>query len=307
MPPSRDSWTWTLARRAAFLNTLVTVLVVVLVAVAAWATWQAEAGAGLLVPMVVVSLVAVAVIVAVHWCVRWLTHAIARPIEVIVEGARYLRAGELHHRVTLPEADDEFDQLASAFNQMAARLEVDNKALTDLARHDELTGLVNRREGRRVLIAEIERTARYGRPLTALLLDIDRFKLVNDTHGHPAGDAVLQAVASRITATIRPTDVAVRWGGEEFAVLLTETDPQQGAAAAERLRQVLAAEPVVLEDGTHLQVTASFGVAAAPTHTNDPDQLMSFADQALYAAKDGGRNRVVSYPAQLGNGHLDPA
>ena len=128
------------------------------------------------------------------------------------------------------------------------------------------------------------------------MLDIDRFKAVNDTWGHPAGDAVIRAVAERVHNELRPTDRAARYGGEEFAVLLPETGAQGVMMAAERMRGAIASTPIAISSDQSISVTVSIGVAACPANGADEQALISSADKALYAAKQGGRDRVVAAP-----------
>jgi diguanylate cyclase (GGDEF)-like protein len=160
---------------------------------------------------------------------------------------------------------------------------------------DELTGLVNRRRFLAALDTEIVRARRLGGPLSVVLADLDDFKRINDRFGHPAGDAVLLAFADLMRAHVREVDVAGRLGGEEFAILLPETDLLGAAAGAERLRQALYERPLELE-GRTLEVTASFGVAElAPGQS--ADELLRAADAALYRAKEQGKNRVSAAAA----------
>lgn len=161
-----------------------------------------------------------------------------------------------------------------------------------LATTDGLTGLLNRRSLDAELRARFAEAARYGRSLSFVLLDVDHFKKVNDVHGHPAGDAVLRGVAAVVAAQARDTDRAARYGGEEMALLLPETDPKGARAIAERLRAAIASSAHETERGA-LQVTVSLGVSSIPSAGIDtPEQLLEAADKALYRAKQGGRNRV---------------
>ena len=160
-----------------------------------------------------------------------------------------------------------------------------------LATHDELTGLLNRRELDRVLSQEAERAVRFGQPLGLLMADIDHFKSVNDRHGHPAGDAVLREVARRLRAELRSVDFPGRFGGEEFAVVVVQADGESAAVLAERIRAAVMAAPVSIGE-EELSVTISIGVAALPPNGCTGPELLAAADQALYAAKRGGRNRV---------------
>lgn len=165
--------------------------------------------------------------------------------------------------------------------------------LNRLATRDGLTGLLNRRELDRLLAEEAERARRFGRPLALALFDFDRFKDVNDTHGHPAGDAVLREAAARLAAGQRAVDRLARFGGEEFALLLVETAAPAALEAAQRLVAAMRAAPFTLPGGLALPVTVSAGVAAIPAHAADAAGLIRAADAALYAAKRAGRDRAV--------------
>ena len=160
------------------------------------------------------------------------------------------------------------------------------------ATEDPLTRLPNRGALEERLELERQRFFRYRRPLAALILDLDHFKGVNDTHGHAAGDAVLRAVADRLRATIRDVDFPARVGGEELVVLLPETMLGHAGEVAERVRAAVARTPVWFE-GTAIAVTASVGVSACPECVDTPDALLDSADHALYVSKAGGRNRVT--------------
>jgi two-component system cell cycle response regulator len=159
-----------------------------------------------------------------------------------------------------------------------------------LATRDELTGLLNRREFDRILGEEEERARRFGRSLGLVMLDLDRFKSVNDTYGHPAGDAVIREAAARLKASIRTVDRVARYGGEEFAVMLAEVDARVTHGAAKRIVGAMAAKPVVLPDGRELAVTLSAGSACFPKDADGVKRLALVADQALYRAKAEGRN-----------------
>lgn len=160
---------------------------------------------------------------------------------------------------------------------------------------DPLSGCFNRREGLKRLQSELERASRYGRPLTLISVDVDMFKRINDTFGHPAGDAVIKAVAATLHSASRKVDSVIRAGGEEFWVLLPETPLAQASLYAERLRAKLDQRMIV--GGDLIRVTASLGVAALGREES-LERLISRADGALYAAKHAGRNRVyVAEPA----------
>ena len=165
--------------------------------------------------------------------------------------------------------------------------------LRDLAGIDELTKLPNRRQFLKSLETEFARVQRYDRPLSVLMIDADDFKLINDRHGHFAGDEVLQALAIRLRGIVRQIDLLGRLGGEEFAVALMETDMPAALETAERLRREIAAEPFQIAAGK-IQVTVSVGVATRRARDDNAAQLLSLADKAMYLAKTGGRNRVIA-------------
>jgi diguanylate cyclase (GGDEF)-like protein len=158
---------------------------------------------------------------------------------------------------------------------------------------DGLTGLANRRGADETLAAELARAERLGGPVGLILADVDDFKLVNDRYGHPTGDLVLRDLADTLRATVREIDIAGRWGGEEFAVILPGTDLEGTSQLAERIRVALAEREFVSADGDRLHVTASFGTAAATAATS-ATALIEAADEALYRAKRSGKNRVYA-------------
>ena len=163
---------------------------------------------------------------------------------------------------------------------------------------DELTGLGNRRAVTQRLPGMVKEAAQRREPLAVLIVDIDRFKSINDTHGHLVGDVVLVAVAQRLCAGVRSDQLVARWGGEEFIVVSPSTALADAAALAERLRGLVAWEPVRVDADRSVEVTVSVGVAGG---LGDVDDVIRQADAALYAAKEGGRNRVVTAPANRRN------
>ena len=169
------------------------------------------------------------------------------------------------------------------------------EALRLLATRDDLTGLLNRREFDRVLEAEAIRAGSFGQPLGLVIVDIDRFKTINDSRGHPAGDAVLREVARRLRAVVRSVDLVARVGGDEFALILIQADAQAARAAALEACAAVGREPVAAVGGPAVPVTASAGIAALPADAKGVVELVAAADQALYAAKAAGRNRAVRY------------
>jgi diguanylate cyclase (GGDEF)-like protein len=160
-----------------------------------------------------------------------------------------------------------------------------------LATHDALTELYNRRHFVELVDKEIARAQRHGRPLVMCIIDVDLFKPVNDQYGHGAGDGVLRQLAALVRRFVRGEDVAARIGGEEFAVLLPESDLASARQFAERLREEVANEVFVL-GGEPKRITISIGIAALADGRADRGALMKAADEALYRAKDEGRNRV---------------
>lgn len=168
----------------------------------------------------------------------------------------------------------------------------------ELAIIDQLTGLYNRRHMIGQLNQRLQRSAMGGEALSVMIADIDHFKRVNDTYGHEAGDKVLQELAERLQANVRPSDIVCRQGGEEFAVIMPETGGDVACSAAERIRRAVAAAPFEI-DGVpvSLEITLSGGVASYRHESETPEDLLKRADDALYRAKSGGRNRIESIAA----------
>jgi len=168
----------------------------------------------------------------------------------------------------------------------------EHERLSHASSTDELTGLLNRRALDKRLAEEVSRAARYGTPLALLLLDLDRFKQVNDQMGHAAGDALLRGVGVLLRAELRATDVAARYGGDEFALVLPEVTKTGAWAVAEKICASLRMLSVDSGSGVRVSTTCSVGVASFCESFSDPDTLLRGADTALYAAKAAGRNRV---------------
>jgi diguanylate cyclase (GGDEF)-like protein len=202
--------------------------------------------------------------------------------------ATLLDAGQRRTRNTVLALRNITERLAAEQELRRVKQEMER-----LAHTDSLTGLANRRFFMQRLHEEIERARRHGHPLSVLLLDLDLFKQVNDTHGHDAGDRILVAVAATIQAVKRASDVVARFGGEEFALLLPETDGAGAARLAERLRHGIATTRVDAA-GQPVSVTTSIGSATIRTRESDLDDLLVRADRALYRAKHGGRDRVFA-------------
>jgi two-component system cell cycle response regulator len=164
----------------------------------------------------------------------------------------------------------------------------------EMAITDALTGLYNRRYMESHLTTLVEQAVSRGKPLTVLVLDIDFFKSINDNHGHDAGDDVLREFATRVRKSIRGIDLACRYGGEEFVIVMPETDMGVAAIVAERLRRRIASEAFAIGSGSRtIEVTISIGLATLDTDDNAAT-ILKRADQALYRAKRDGRNRVVA-------------
>jgi diguanylate cyclase (GGDEF)-like protein len=184
--------------------------------------------------------------------------------------------------------------------RLALQTAIDIRRVTVLEQEnitDPLLGVYNRRYLDRRLEQEVARARRYGLPLAVLLLDIDHFKRVNDTHGHPAGDQVLSYLGQLIRSSVREADVAARYGGEELLIIAPNTTPAAAGVLAERIRGHVEAHALVLTNQAgqrlELQITVSVGVAGLSPQTTDGPALVGRADAALYRAKQDGRNRVV--------------
>lgn len=178
------------------------------------------------------------------------------------------------------------------------RLRSSVRQTIELAVTDGLTGLNNRRYLDNHLKTLFNRAATRGRALSVCITDIDRFKQVNDTYGHDAGDEVLKEFARRIRSTVRGADLACRYGGEEFVVVMPDTDAAAAAMIAERLRDIIERTPFALAGSdVGLSLTASLGIATNAPGVDTPEQLLKQADKALYEAKNSGRNRVVAAAA----------
>jgi len=250
-------------------------------------------------------LLVAAVLVGIGLCAYLLGVAMVRPLGLLTRGAARVSAGDLEVDVPV-RTRTEIGYLTEVFNHMVAKLREGrqelaaaneallgkNKQLEHLSITDSLTGLFNRSHLMDTLAGEVARSRRHNRPFTLLIMDIDRFKRFNDTHGHLAGDEALRRTGFLLRDTIRNCDYAARYGGEEFVLILPETGPEQGVETAERIRKQVA-EQEMGSDGEPLRVTVSVGVASFPRDGEDPRSLMKRADAALYEAKRRGRNRVV--------------
>ncbi len=217
------------------------------------------------------------------------------------------RIGEREHSLGVmtiarggdPFTDGERDVFKYLIGQTSASIE--NVALHEMVSEqavtDELTGLANNRAFRDVANKEAARAMRFSHPLSLLMLDVDNFKKVNDTYGHPQGDEVLKRIGAILRDESRGIDLPARYGGEEFAVALPETGTEGATEVAERIRERIESEPVdFIEGNGALEITASLGVASIPESAGDVQALVAAADAALYAAKRSGKNRVEQAP-----------
>ncbi len=206
--------------------------------------------------------------------------------------------GDLYQRVE-ERAGDEVGTMAAVFNQMSKelyesreRIEQQTVMLRELSIRDELTGLHNRRHFNEQAATAFAHAQRYKRPMTALMCDVDHFKKINDRFTHAAGDEVLRRVAKILQANTRKSDILARFGGEEFAILFTESEPAEAYALAERIRERIESHPWHDVD-PELRVTISIGLDS-DTARSSVAGMLAAADERLYEAKHGGRNRVVA-------------
>jgi diguanylate cyclase (GGDEF)-like protein len=208
----------------------------------------------------------------------------------LVRAAEKIAEGDLDVRVS--ERGSGLDgRLAAAVNGIALSM----AEKQDAARIDKLTGVANRQQLLATLFSEVERASRYNRPLSVAFVDIDHFKAVNDTYGHAAGDIVLRGVAQTIFNSLRASDLIGRYGGEEFMLLLSETNPEDAAVLAEKLRNLVQRQRFNVEGNPQLNVTVSIGIAGGLGAALRVDSLARDADAAMYSAKSLGRNQVYVF------------
>jgi diguanylate cyclase (GGDEF)-like protein len=207
-----------------------------------------------------------------------------------------IKSLEIMHEVKETQQNSEIYRLKNV--ELTREIEERKKVQAELERIatlDPLTGLFNRRHFFELTQQELERSRRYNRPISIIMLDIDHFKQVNDRFGHLVGDRVIVEVARRIQKALRRIDLACRYGGEEFAILLPETNLRQAEMVATRLWQLVTKQPTVSGE-LKLKITVSVGVATYQLEGMiTVDTLLDQADQAMYQAKEAGRNRVVIY------------
>jgi diguanylate cyclase (GGDEF)-like protein len=221
----------------------------------------------------------------------------AREVMLLSQSLRSLlrRVGQAEHRLEVAARE------AMAHEAEARELVLDIERLRKLSETDPLTGLLNRRAFLSAAERQVAYARRYDRGLAIVVADIDHFKHVNDGHGHATGDAVIRAVAARLQTAARDTDLVARFGGEEFVVLLMESDITAAVSYAERARGLISAAPVAAESGAQVRVTLSLGCTILSDNDHDVQDAIDRADDALYGAKAAGRNRVrVSLQALQG-------
>ena len=197
------------------------------------------------------------------------------------------------HPDAFPETQREFLSRIATSAGVALERVLNAEKTNAMATHDGLTNLYNHRQFQQFLKDEITRSGRYNDPLALVIGDIDLFKKINDTYGHPFGDAVLKNVAKLLENSIRTgVDTAARYGGEEFALILVKTGENQAKETVERIRESIEKTPLSSPSGGDVRVTMSFGIAVLGERAREPDDLIKKADKALYQAKKSGRNRV---------------
>jgi diguanylate cyclase (GGDEF)-like protein len=226
----------------------------------------------------------------------------SRSISKITNAAEKIGTGEPNKRIEL-KGPTVIKELTKAFNSMAARLEENlaqqtrlQQNLKELAITDDLTGVYNRRELLRLLYQEFRRAKRFQRPLSIIIFDIDHFKRVNDQYGHLLGDQVLAWSTNLIVSNTRTTNFIARYGGDEFVILLPETNSQNAYYAAERLRKKVSETAFNTldknEEPLKITITISLGIAELTEETGSTQDFFAQADQALYKSKHSGRNQT---------------
>jgi diguanylate cyclase (GGDEF)-like protein len=216
-----------------------------------------------------------------------------RNVRALLRAADRMRAGDLNARTGVRYGGEELSQLAQAFDDMAGALQQREQWLHEQAISDPLTGLYNRRYLSEFLPRELARARRSATPVAVILIDLDHFKRINDSFGHEAGDIVLTAIGNLLKAKVRGSDIACRYGGEEFALVLPATGADAAERRAEDIRLAIADLRLSHAEKRLGKITASLGIALFPDHAEDTDSILRAADMALYAAKGAGRNRVI--------------
>jgi len=220
-----------------------------------------------------------------------LTRQIMVPLSALTRGAERVAEGDLDVRLPV-RRNDEIGFATTVFNEMVAKLKLSQTKLEQLATTDSLTGLNNRKQVMSILRDHYAYYRRYETAFSVLMLDVDHFKVVNDTYGHQAGDTVLKQVAEIFNENLRTVDSAGRYGGEEFFVILAESGVEESIQAAERIRKAVASH-IFIHEEQEIRVHISVGIGRIQKQDRDEQQVVGRADMALYRAKDEGRNRVV--------------
>jgi diguanylate cyclase (GGDEF)-like protein len=249
-----------------------------------------EANRALVRDLLGITLATLFLLVAAWFGAEW---SVLRKFRALLGAAERMRGGDLIARSGIPHGEEELSQLARAFDDMADALQEREQRLQEQAISDPLTGLYNRRYLGEFLPRELARSDRNKLPVAVLLLDLDHFKRVNDSFGHEAGDIVLTAVAALLRGNVRGSDIACRYGGEEFALILPETGAEAATRRAEDVRLAISSLSLRHAGKPLGKVTTSFGIAVYPDHARNTDDLLRVADVALYSAKGAGRDRVV--------------
>ena len=234
------------------------------------------------------------------------TRMLSRPLQLLANAARAIAGGATRQRVDI-ESRDEFGEVATAFNFMSEELAKAFAELQQRSDTDGLTGLLNHRAMHHALDMEAARGRRYGVVFSLLLLDVDDLKLLNDTHGHPAGDQLLKGVGQLLSEHIREVDFVGRVGGDEFMIILPETGPEAATAAAEKMRDAISAQPYVSADGQRIPVHASMGIASFPEDGSEANTLVAYADANLYISKRRGGNAVTHWDDDLRQEEVETA
>ncbi|MEN6371057.1 MAG: diguanylate cyclase [Armatimonadota bacterium] len=242
---------------------------------------------------------------------------ISKPINQLTVATQLIADGNLDHVISI-DSKDEIGKMAESLNRMTQSLRESQTSLLQRANTDGLTGLYNHRYFQDRLNQELKRALRYSRPLSLMMIDLDGFKAVNDSLGHLAGDTILRNFSKILTSEVREIDVAARYGGDEFAVILPETSLEEALRLAESVRAAVDHSPHLMEESLTTngdksdnkkdwKITLSIGVAECPAHTRQRDSLVSAADIAMYHAKHVSQNAVCSYDRVPGaGGTMDP-
>lgn len=216
------------------------------------------------------------------------------PLQLLIDGIKKITSGNLSFTID-NISNDEIGVVVDAFNAMAQKRKLVQEELQKMAMRDGLTGLYNHKFFYTALENEIARGDRYNEFISLILIDIDNFKMVNDTYGHIAGDTILIELSRRLMTRARTTDYVCRYGGEEIAIILVETDISTARSIAEELRLLIEKEPFLIDDGRYVSITVSIGVSTYNNEAKDPSTIFMHADKALYEAKDSGRNSVCVF------------